>query len=224
MMDFRFNRLGFFISDILSPFVRLFKLDIHLDLLWRRMVPVFWCARPIVLLLVTAVASFAEEPAKEASLLLGRLLSRAGLSLRVFDRGSVRHRLENTIGCGRWRSDGRRAQSKDLGDDAPVIGESLIAGLLRLRSGNERHRVILRAGGGRNPVGQLVQRHFDYAGRRREVPGVGILRQLHGALHELSPDGRSRRAATELEVRVVVVAYPDDAQQVGGIAGKPGVM
>jgi len=33
MMDFRFNRLGFFISDILSPFVRLFKLDIHLNLL-----------------------------------------------------------------------------------------------------------------------------------------------------------------------------------------------
>src|SRR5271157_274797 len=30
MMDFRFNRLGFFISDILSSFVRLFKLDIHL--------------------------------------------------------------------------------------------------------------------------------------------------------------------------------------------------
>src|SRR5271157_5072951 len=30
MMDFRFNRLGFFISDILSPFVRLLKLDIHL--------------------------------------------------------------------------------------------------------------------------------------------------------------------------------------------------
>src|SRR5271157_4567120 len=30
MMDFRFNRLGFFISDILSPFVRLFKFDIHL--------------------------------------------------------------------------------------------------------------------------------------------------------------------------------------------------
>ena len=30
MMDFRFNRLGFFISDILSSFVRLFKLDVHL--------------------------------------------------------------------------------------------------------------------------------------------------------------------------------------------------
>src|SRR5271167_2877989 len=31
MMDFRFNGPGFFISDILSPFVRLFKLDIHLS-------------------------------------------------------------------------------------------------------------------------------------------------------------------------------------------------
>src|SRR5271157_771788 len=33
MMDFRFNRLGFFMSDILSPFVRLFKLDIHQNVL-----------------------------------------------------------------------------------------------------------------------------------------------------------------------------------------------
>src|SRR5271157_2516649 len=33
MMDFRFNGLGFFISDILSSFVRLFKLDIHLKLI-----------------------------------------------------------------------------------------------------------------------------------------------------------------------------------------------
>src|SRR5271165_5098582 len=33
MMGFLFNRLGFFISDIISSFVRLFKLDIHLQLL-----------------------------------------------------------------------------------------------------------------------------------------------------------------------------------------------
>src|SRR5271165_7593125 len=32
MMDFRFNGLDFFISDILSPFVRLFKLDIHQEI------------------------------------------------------------------------------------------------------------------------------------------------------------------------------------------------
>src|SRR5271157_293270 len=32
MMGFLFNRLGFFISDIISSFVRLFKLDIHLFL------------------------------------------------------------------------------------------------------------------------------------------------------------------------------------------------
>src|SRR5208337_3710727 len=32
MMGFLFNRLGFFMSDIISPFIRLIKLDIHLDL------------------------------------------------------------------------------------------------------------------------------------------------------------------------------------------------
>ena len=31
-MGFRFNGLGFFITDIMSPFVRLIKLDIHLSL------------------------------------------------------------------------------------------------------------------------------------------------------------------------------------------------
>jgi len=35
MMGFLFNRLGFFISDIISPFVRLIKLGIHLDFLKR---------------------------------------------------------------------------------------------------------------------------------------------------------------------------------------------
>src|SRR5271165_6352961 len=33
MMGFLFNRLGFFMSDIISPFIRLVKLDIHLNLL-----------------------------------------------------------------------------------------------------------------------------------------------------------------------------------------------
>ena len=32
-MGFLFNRLGFFMSDIISSFVRLFKLDIHQNLL-----------------------------------------------------------------------------------------------------------------------------------------------------------------------------------------------
>jgi hypothetical protein len=32
MMGFLFNRLGFFMSHIISSFIRLIKLDIHLDL------------------------------------------------------------------------------------------------------------------------------------------------------------------------------------------------
>src|SRR5271166_2610240 len=39
MMGFLFNRLGFFISDMISPFVRLIKLGIHLDLFTRVAVP-----------------------------------------------------------------------------------------------------------------------------------------------------------------------------------------
>src|SRR5271169_1711005 len=36
MMGFLFNRLGFFMSDIVSSFVRLIKLDIHLSLFIMR--------------------------------------------------------------------------------------------------------------------------------------------------------------------------------------------
>src|SRR5271165_5343575 len=36
MMGFLFHRLGFFISDMISPFVRLIKLGIHLILLERK--------------------------------------------------------------------------------------------------------------------------------------------------------------------------------------------
>src|SRR5271165_4413812 len=45
MMDFRFNGLDFFISDILSPFVRLFKLDIHQNILGRIGCPGLYKAR-----------------------------------------------------------------------------------------------------------------------------------------------------------------------------------
>ncbi len=43
-------------------------------------------------------------------------------------------------------------------------------------------------------------------------------------LHELGPDGRGRESALELDVGVVVVADPDDAEEIGGVAGEPGVV
>ena len=59
---------------------------------------------------------------------------------------------------------------------------------------------------------------------------VRVLRQRDGALHELGPDGRGGVGALERlgevvrNVGVVVVADPDDAEQVGGVAGEPGVV
>ena len=43
---------------------------------------------------------------------------------------------------------------------------------------------------------------------------VGVLRKLDGALHELGPDGCGGVCALELDVGVVVVADPDDADEV----------
>ena len=42
---------------------------------------------------------------------------------------------------------------------------------------------------------------------------VGVLRKLDGALHELGPDGRGGVGAFDLDVGVVVVADPDDAER-----------
>ena len=53
---------------------------------------------------------------------------------------------------------------------------------------------------------------------------VGVLGELDGALHELGPDGRGGVGAFDLDVGVVVVADPDDAEEVGGVAGEPGVV
>src|ERR1039457_2241856 len=53
-----------------------------------------------------------------------------------------------------------------------------------------------------------------------EVSGVAIRAILQGALHELRPDGQRRVGAFQVQLAVIVEAHPDDAQQVGGVAGK----
>src|SRR5579863_9105981 len=91
---------------------------------------------------------------------------------------------------------------------------TLIAGLARLRSGNERRNVIVRAGRGRQAVRGLVELHIHYAGRLREFPHFGVLRQLGRLLHELSPDGRRRHPPGQFQIVVVVIPDPNNAQQI----------
>ena len=73
-------------------------------------------------------------------------------------------------------------------------------------------------------VGGAVDADDVDAVGRGEGLHVGVLRELDGAVHELGPDGRGGDGAGELDVGVVVVADPDDADEVGGVAGEPGVV
>ncbi len=73
-------------------------------------------------------------------------------------------------------------------------------------------------------VGGSVDAYVGDAFGGSEGFNVGVLGELDGALHELGPDGRGGEGALELDVGVVVVADPDDAEEVGGVAGEPGVV
>ena len=53
---------------------------------------------------------------------------------------------------------------------------------------------------------------------------VGVLRELDGAVHEASPNGRGRDGSGKFYVRVVVVSDPDDADEIGRVGCKPRIM
>lgn len=71
--------------------------------------------------------------------------------------------------------------------------------------------------------GGIDAEHLDAVGRCEGLH-VRVLRELDGAVHERGPDGRGGVGALQLDVGVVVIADPDDAEQVGGVAGEPGVV
>ena len=83
---------------------------------------------------------------------------------------------------------------------------------------------VVGAGGVGEEVGGLVDASGGDALGRREGFDVGVLGKLDGALHELGPDGSGGMSAFDLDVGVVVVADPDDADEVRGVAGEPGVV
>ena len=65
---------------------------------------------------------------------------------------------------------------------------------------------------------------------RREGFDVGVLGELDGTVHELGPDGGGGVGALERtcqstrDICVIVVADPDHAEQVGGVAGEPDIV
>src|SRR5882672_4115102 len=58
---------------------------------------------------------------------------------------------------------------------------------------------------------------------RIEVFYVFVAGQRRRSEHEIRPDGRSRCAAGQAEVAVVVKTYPDDANEIRGVSGEPAI-
>ena len=84
--------------------------------------------------------------------------------------------------------------------------------------------VVLGAGGIGKEVRVLVELYQVDTLRYGEVAGVGVLGQLDGMLHECGPDGGGGMRTFQLDVGIVVIADPDDADEVGRVAGEPGIV
>ena len=111
------------------------------------------------ILLLVAVVPRPNRRLKKPRFFFGwRLLARRRLTVGRLNGSSAGSGLNHAIGVGVAGAPGRRAQSQDLGEKATIIGEGLVAGLLRLRPGDERDRISLGAGRRRQQIGDLVHR------------------------------------------------------------------
>src|SRR5436309_2998877 len=85
----------------------------------------------------------------------------------------------------------------------------------------------LAANSGARRGGELAGVRIDVGSHdafgRLEGFYVAIFAMLMRALHELGPDGQRALRSFELEVAIIVEAYPDDANDLGREAGKPSV-
>ncbi len=113
---------------------------------------------------------------------------------------------------------------EDTGDE--VAGALVHAGAGVLGDGavEEGGGVGVGAGGVGEEVRGFVEADDLDAGGSDEALHVGVLRELLGALHELAPDGGGGGGALHFDVGVVVVADPDDAEEVGRVGGEPDVV
>ena len=84
------------------------------------------------------------------------------------------------------------AQAEDLLEDIAVVGAA--AGVGGRGAVEEGRAVVVGAGASVSRLVVLSRSTSLDAIRRGEGLGVGVLRQLHGFLHELGPDGARRRA------------------------------
>jgi len=141
---------------------------------------------------------------------------------------------DGSTGCG-WRDGSRMAGIRRGGlvaTDAEEFLDEVLLALAHLATGVDRRRAVeegdveavVRAGGVDQKTGGPVDVSCGDALGSAEGFDVRVLGKLDSALHELGPDGSGGVGAFNLDVGVVVVADPDNAEEVGGVAGKPGVV
>lgn len=123
-------------------------------------------------------------------------------------------------GCRLWDCSFRgggfvAADAEDLLDEVLRILSHLAAGVDGRRAIEERgvDTVV-----GTTGIGEEVRGLVDAGGgdalRRGEGLDVGVLGEQDRALHELRPNGGRGMSAFDLDIGVVVVADPDDADEV----------
>src|SRR5262245_16398902 len=93
-----------------------------------------------------------------------------------------------------------------------------------LRARDKRRRVGLRTCRCRNVVCYLVQPQIHNSCGWSKFRNVLELGKGHSALHEFGPDWRCAVSAFELQIAVIIVANPNNTEQIGGITCKPGVV
>src|SRR5437588_1798103 len=147
---------------------------------------------------------------------LGRLYDRWGRKWLGCLLSRIRHRRRRTR---MW------SNAKDLLEEIALITSGHLAGLIRLSARDKGRFVIVRTDGSGQVIRYFVELYVDHSGRRIEgTNSILVLWQGDRAFHELSPDRRCGFGAFQLQVTVVVITYPNNAQQIRGVAGEPGVV
>src|SRR3984957_19872936 len=123
----------------------------------------------------------------------------------------------------------RLAAAENVGEERAGGGDDAVAAAVNfahLRRGGSLD-VDLFTGAGAVRGGEFERFGIDHDGLNavggREVLHVFVGRELRGVNHEVGPDGRVGSTAGDSDVAVVVEADPDDADEIIGKAGKPGV-
>src|SRR5690242_12383571 len=182
----------------------------------------------LLLLLIVILLASAEQAAEEAAFFgFGLLLGLVVLSV-------LRARLTGLLRLARGQHSGLRAgrqllllaaaEPEELLEEVSLVLIGMGAGIPRSRAVEKSRVVVVGAGLIGEEIGVLVELDQIDALRDGEVARIGVLRKLNGAFHELRPDGGGELGAFGLDVGVVVIAHPDDTDQVGGVSGKPGIV